>query len=92
MEQSGEPQEGVHLTKVTRERPQKRGLTGGLTPEASTGAGEDGSITVVVDPRAGVLTEGRAASLEEAKAHFQKNWERWKAWAKIAGQPTLRSS
>ena len=49
------------------------------------------SITVVVDARAGVRTDGWTASFEEAKAHFQENWERWKAWAKIAGQPTLRS-
>jgi hypothetical protein len=50
------------------------------------------AITVVVDARAGVRTEGWTASFEEAKAHFQENWERWKAWAKIAGQPTVRSS
>jgi hypothetical protein len=25
----------------------------------------------------------RAATLEEAKAQFQKNWEAWKAWAKM---------
>jgi hypothetical protein len=49
------------------------------------------SITAVVDARAGVRTDGYTASFEEAKAHFQENWERWKAWAKIAGQPTLRS-
>jgi hypothetical protein len=49
------------------------------------------SINTLVDARAGVRTEGRTASFEEAKTHFQENWERWKAWAKIAGQPTLRS-
>src|SRR5262249_59212855 len=50
------------------------------------------AIAVVVDARAGVRTEGWTTSFEEAKAHFQENWERWKAWAKIAGQPTVRSS
>ena len=25
----------------------------------------------------------RAATLEEAKAQFQKSWEEWKAWAKL---------
>ena len=49
------------------------------------------SITAVVDARSGARTDGCTASFEEAKAHFQENWERWKAWAKIAGQPTLRS-
>jgi hypothetical protein len=49
------------------------------------------SWSILVDARAGVRTEGRTASFEEAKTHFQENWERWKAWAKIAGQPTLRS-
>jgi hypothetical protein len=49
------------------------------------------SITTVVDTRAGVRTKGRTDSFEEAKEHFQENWDRWKAWAKIAGQPTLRS-
>jgi hypothetical protein len=49
------------------------------------------SITVVIDLRAGVRTNGGAASFEDAKTHFQENWEKWKVWAKIAGQPTLRS-
>jgi len=48
------------------------------------------SITVVVDARAGVRADGRAASLEEAKAQFYDNWTKWKAWAKVAGQATLR--
>jgi len=26
---------------------------------------------------------GRVATLEEAKAQFQKSWEAWKAWAKL---------
>jgi hypothetical protein len=25
----------------------------------------------------------RAATLELAKAHFQKSWDAWKAWAKL---------
>jgi hypothetical protein len=25
----------------------------------------------------------RVATLEEAKAHFQKSWDAWKAWAKL---------
>jgi hypothetical protein len=49
------------------------------------------SITVVVDARAGVRADGRAASLEEAKAQFCDNWTKWKAWAKVAGQAALRS-
>jgi hypothetical protein len=47
------------------------------------------SITVVVDARAGVQTDGRTASFEEAKTQFHENWGRWKAWAKIAGRSIL---
>ena len=48
------------------------------------------SITVVVDARAGVRSDGRTASFEDAKAQFHENWGKWKAWAKIAGQPALQ--
>jgi hypothetical protein len=47
------------------------------------------SITVVVDARAGVRADGRAATFGEAKAQIQENWGKCKAWAKIAGKPTL---
>ena len=30
---------------------------------------------------------GRVASLEEAKAQFQKSWDAWKAWAKLEEVP-----
>jgi hypothetical protein len=30
---------------------------------------------------------GRVATLEEAKAHFQKSWDAWKAWAKLEEVP-----
>jgi hypothetical protein len=29
----------------------------------------------------------RAATLEEAKAQFQKSWDEWKAWAKMEEAP-----
>src|SRR6266850_365328 len=29
----------------------------------------------------------RVATLEEAKAQFQKSWDAWKAWAKMEEQP-----
>ena len=29
----------------------------------------------------------RVASLEEAKAQFQKSWDAWKAWAKLEEVP-----
>jgi hypothetical protein len=29
----------------------------------------------------------RAATLEEAKAQFQKSWDEWKAWAKLVEMP-----
>jgi hypothetical protein len=39
------------------------------------------SITVVGAYRAGIHTDGRAPRFEDAKAQFQTNYERWKAWA-----------
>jgi hypothetical protein len=30
---------------------------------------------------------GRVATLEEAKAQFQKSWDAWKAWAKLEEVP-----
>ena len=35
-----------------------------------------GSITVYVNPRLGIITSGRAASLDEAKAEFLTNWQK----------------
>ena len=37
------------------------------------------SITVYVDPKRGITTSGRAASLDEAKAQFLANWEKCRA-------------
>ena len=37
------------------------------------------SITVHVDPKQGINTSGRAASLDEAKAQFLSNWQRCRA-------------
>ena len=38
-------------------------------------------IVLTRPPR--IRTNGSAASLEEAKAEFQKSWDAWKAWAKL---------
>ena len=32
-------------------------------------------------------TDNRVATLEEAKAQFQKSWDAWKAWAKLEEVP-----
>jgi hypothetical protein len=32
-------------------------------------------------------TDNRAATLEEAKAQFQKSWDEWKEWAKMEEVP-----
>jgi ATP-dependent DNA ligase len=37
------------------------------------------SITVYVDPKRGINTSGRAASLDEAKAQFLSNWQKCRA-------------
>ena len=34
-----------------------------------------------------MMRSGRVATLEEAKAQFQKSWEAWKAWAKLEEVP-----
>ena len=36
---------------------------------------------MTVDPP--IARFDKAASLEEAKAQFQKSWDAWKAWAKL---------
>jgi hypothetical protein len=36
------------------------------------------SITVDVDPHAGVVTHARVPTLEEAKAQLRDNWSKWK--------------
>jgi hypothetical protein len=35
------------------------------------------SITVYVWPDAGITTSGKAATLDQAKAEFQRNWIAW---------------
>ena len=44
------------------------------------------SITVYVDPKQGIITSGRAASLDEAKAQFLSNWQRCRADSTPSGQ------
>jgi hypothetical protein len=44
------------------------------------------SITVYVDPKQGINTSGRAASLDEAKAQFLSNWQRCRAESTPSGQ------
>jgi hypothetical protein len=44
------------------------------------------SITVYVDPKQGIITGGRAASLDEAKAQFLSNWQRCRADSTPSGQ------
>jgi hypothetical protein len=42
------------------------------------------SALVLVHERQGPMTRSdRVATLEEAKAQFQKSWDAWKAWAKL---------
>jgi hypothetical protein len=34
------------------------------------------SITIYVDPKRGITTSGRAATIERAKEQFRRSWER----------------
>jgi hypothetical protein len=42
------------------------------------------SITVFVDPRARLVTHGRAATLDAAKAGFLASWNQWKGRSSLA--------
>jgi hypothetical protein len=50
---------------------------------ASTGhaAGPDSLWSFTLAPP--INRSDRVATLEEAKAQFQKSWDAWKAWAKL---------
>ena len=41
------------------------------------------SITVIGAHQAGIRTNGRAATLEEAKAQFETNYREWLVWAEL---------
>jgi hypothetical protein len=42
---------------------------------------------VVLARPPGIHTDGRAPTLDDAKANFQKSWDDWKAWAKLEEAP-----
>ena len=53
-----------------------------------TGEWEVGRICETRGGSDGPMTRAdRVATLEEAKARFQKNWDAWKAWAKLEEMP-----
>ena len=41
------------------------------------------SIIVIGAHQAGIRTNGRAATIEEAKAQFQTNYRKWLVWARL---------
>ena len=41
------------------------------------------SVTVYVNPEAGIVTSGKALTLAVAKAQFETAWRRWLAWAQL---------
>jgi hypothetical protein len=47
------------------------------------------SLTVYVDPKHGIITSGRASTLEEAKAKFLASWQNATS-ARLARCPELR--
>ena len=54
---------------------------GRIYEDASAGTSDDlrwfWSITVYVWPDSGVVTSGKAATLDQAKAEFQRSWIAW---------------
>ena len=56
----------------------------GCRPHLSDARGSRQSALVLVTTVNGPMTcSDRVATLEEAKAQFQKSWDAWKAWAKL---------
>ena len=47
------------------------------------------SITLYVNPMLGITTSGRAASIEEAKAQFLANWQKWRTDSTPTGHPSI---
>jgi hypothetical protein len=47
------------------------------------------SITLYVNPKLGITTSGRAASIEEAKAQFLANWQKYRADSTPAPRPSI---
>ena len=45
------------------------------------------ALVLVADRRRSYDARDRVATLEEAKAQFQKSWDAWKAWAKLEEVP-----
>jgi hypothetical protein len=41
------------------------------------------SVTVYVNPKAGIVTSGNALTLAVAKVQFETAWRQWLAWAKL---------
>ena len=47
------------------------------------------SITVYVNPKLGITTSGRAPSLDEAKASFLDDWQKFPANSTLPEQPSI---
>jgi hypothetical protein len=47
------------------------------------------SITLYVNPMLGITTNGRAASIEEAKAQFLANWQKCRTDSTPAPRPSI---
>ncbi len=73
-------------TKSARTTPST--VAGGMSVASTTPAAVPtvcaGSGLTVTGP---LTRSDRVATLEEAKAQFQKSWDAWKAWAKLEEVP-----
>ena len=45
------------------------------------------ALVLVHDRKRPMTRSDKVATLEEAKAQFQKSWDAWKAWAKLEETP-----
>ena len=47
------------------------------------------SITVYINPNLGITTSGRAPTMNEAKEHFLRNWQKCRTVSSLARRPPL---
>jgi hypothetical protein len=71
----------VYAGRRTRRSSNECQPVGRIYEDASAGTSDDlrwfWSITVYVWPDSGVITNGKAATLDQAKAEFQRSWIAW---------------
>ena len=76
-------------TGIDKDRPDYTVYTGEweVTRIYETRRSRQSALVLVDDRQRPDDASDRVATLEEAKAQFQKSWDAWKAWAKLEEVP-----